>query len=201
MNTFFPHCPLRQEHHYWLDTRSGSTSLHYYAPVDTGLTKRNLSSICLSGRAESGTAVLAGNSNSRQRWIDTQVSWRLLTTLQPPLHQNHQPPHYRCIAFPTSHIKETLEWVTEVQRGTGVISNCILYSKENALGFLPGKWYLSGLLMVLNQIKCIFAIKTKNLFWVLIYDSKHNPLVIEFIIVVVKNIVEKPVKFVTWDLL
>lgn len=50
---------LRQEDHYWLDTRSGSTSPHYYAAVDTGLTKRNLSSICLSGRAESGTATLA----------------------------------------------------------------------------------------------------------------------------------------------
>lgn len=59
MNTFFPHCPLRQEDHYWLDTRAGSTSLHYYAAVDTGLTKRNLSSICLSGGAESGTAMLA----------------------------------------------------------------------------------------------------------------------------------------------
>lgn len=59
MNTFFPHCPLRQEDHYWLDTCAGSTSLHYYAAVDTGLTKRNLSSICLSGRAESGTGTLA----------------------------------------------------------------------------------------------------------------------------------------------
>lgn len=59
MNTFFPHCPLRQEDHYWLDTCAGSTGLHYYAAVDTGLTKRNLSSICLSGRAESGTALLA----------------------------------------------------------------------------------------------------------------------------------------------
>lgn len=59
MNTFFPHCPLRQEDHYWLDTCSGSNSLHYDAAVDTGLTKRNLSSIYLSGRAESGTIMLA----------------------------------------------------------------------------------------------------------------------------------------------
>lgn len=58
MNTFFPHCPLRQEDHYWPDTGAGSTSLHYYAAVDTVLTKRNLSSICLSVRAESGTAMV-----------------------------------------------------------------------------------------------------------------------------------------------
>lgn len=62
VNAFFPHCPLRQEDHYWLDTCSGSGSLHYYAAVDTGLTKRNLSSICLSGRAESGTAALAAET-------------------------------------------------------------------------------------------------------------------------------------------
>lgn len=58
MNTFFPHCPLRQEDHYWPDTGAGSASLHYYAAVDTVLTKRNLSSICLSVRAESGTAMV-----------------------------------------------------------------------------------------------------------------------------------------------
>lgn len=67
MNSSGAHCPLRQEDHYWLDTCAGSTSLHYYAAVDTGLTKRNLSSICLSGGAESGTAGVAASGRGGER--------------------------------------------------------------------------------------------------------------------------------------
>ncbi|CAB1416675.1 unnamed protein product [Pleuronectes platessa] len=52
----------RQEDYYWLDTSAGSTGLHYYAAGDAGLTKRKLSSVSLSGRAESGS------DSRRIRW-------------------------------------------------------------------------------------------------------------------------------------
>lgn len=89
MNRFLPHCPLRQEDHYWLDTCSGSTSLHYYAAVDTGLTKRNLSCICLSGRAESGAAMLQGAEVER-------FSSKLVVAHQPPSTLHPPPPPLVC---------------------------------------------------------------------------------------------------------
>lgn len=147
MNTFFPHCPLRQEDHYWLDTCSGSTRLHYYAAVDTGLTKRNLSSICLSGRAEPGTAMLAA---AVLRWTDTQVSWRPLTTPQPPPQTNHPPPppllsHHHPLMLPTgaqlffqpstSKRRQQSERL-KCRVAHSFIFNCIPYSKEDAVLFI-----------------------------------------------------------------
>lgn len=136
MNTFFPHCPLRQEDHYWLDTCAGSTGLHYYAAVDTGLTKRNLSSICLSVRAESGTAMQAkvGRHSSKLAAAHNPLHPpRTVPSLPPsPSHAQH-----RCTAFSTSHIKETAaEWETRVQGGTNFIFNSILHSKGDVLFIL-----------------------------------------------------------------
>lgn len=66
----------RQEDHYRLDRLAGSTGQHYYAAVNTGLTKRNLSRICLSLTAESGS--------SRLRWVVAQHTRTHTHTLHPP---------------------------------------------------------------------------------------------------------------------
>lgn len=147
MNTFFPHCPLRQGG----SLLAGHTRWQHQPSLLCSSRHRFNKEKFVQHLFIWKSRVWHSNAgSSRLRWMDTQVSWRTLTTLQVPQNpppRTHSPlspppsasyaPH-RCTAFslPCTSKRRRQSERLKCRVAHSFIFNCILYSKEYAVFFI-----------------------------------------------------------------